>query len=211
MNAIVLGATGLVGTQIVAQLLDSGAHVVTIGRRASGVTHTNLVEHVVNLAAPESWASLVRGDVAFSALGTTLKAAGSKEAQRQVDYTYQLEFARAARANGVPSFVLISATGANADASVFYSRIKGELERDIAELRFPRWHFLRPGLLDGDRKEQRSGEKLSLALLRPLSRIIPAALKPVHVRIVARAAIAASKDEGSSVLSARDIFARGAA
>ncbi len=211
MNCTVLGATGLVGAQIVSQLLTRGDHVTTIGRRASGVQHANLTEHVVDMNAYASWAPLVRGDIAFSALGTTIKVAGSKEAQRLVDYTYQFEFARAAYANGVPAFVLISAMGANQTSMVFYSRMKGELERDLTTLGFPRWRFLRPGLLDGDRQEKRAGEGFSLAVLRPLSGIMPASLKPVHVSIVARAAIAAAADDTSGILMPRDIFARGAA
>ena len=208
-TAVVLGATGLVGEQIVAQLLQSGVEVITIGRRTSGKHHPRLFEHVVDLTAPESWAHLVKGDVAFSALGTTMNVAKTKEAQRAVDYGMQLEFARAARANGVPAFVLISSAGADASSAMFYLGMKGELERDVIALGFPRWRILRPGLLDGERKEKRVGERVMKAVLTPLAGVLPAKLRPVHVSIVARAAIAASNDSTSGILEPTDIFARG--
>ena len=98
-EAVVVGATGLVGREIVALLLDDARYtrVRVLVRRATGVTHDKLDEHLVDFDAPASWTALVTGDVVFSALGTTLKAAGSKDAQYRVDHTYQLVTAQAAR------------------------------------------------------------------------------------------------------------------
>lgn len=212
-EAVVVGATGLVGREIVALLLDDARYtrVRVLVRRATGVTHDKLDEHLVDFDAPASWTALVTGDVVFSALGTTLKAAGSKDAQYRVDHTYQLVTAQAARSNGVPCFVLISAHGASPDSAIFYSRMKGELERDVRALGFPRTRILRPGLLSGDREERRTGEKLALALLRPLAPLLPAQARPISVKTVARVAVRAAGDESPGAIdyAPADLFRLG--
>jgi uncharacterized protein YbjT (DUF2867 family) len=212
--AVVVGATGLVGSHLVRQLLDDArfASVVTLGRRPTGVVHRRLREHVVDFDAPDSLSGLVAGDVLFSALGTTLRAAGSQEAQHRVDHGYQYLVAQAARRSGVPAYVLVSAAGASPRAWLFYSRMKGELERDVEALAFPRTRILRPGLLDGERRERRAGERLALRVLRPLGPALPAALRPIPAAAVARAAIAAALDPAAGTLryEARELFRLGA-
>ncbi|MDC0666767.1 NAD(P)H-binding protein [Nannocystis radixulma] len=213
-TAILVGATGLVGRELLTQLLsDPRFSVVTVlTRRTCGVTHPKLVEHLVDFDRPDDWRARVTGDVLFSALGTTSKAAGSREAQYRVDYTYQLEVARAARGNGASTYVLVSSAGASAKSAIFYSRMKGELERDTAALGFPRARFLHPGPLDGDRQEERTGERWALRVLRPLAPILPATARPIDAGIVARAGIAAAFDPTPGVVrcSARDLFRAGA-
>src|SRR5512133_259771 len=201
-RAVVAGATGLVGSELLRLLLadDRFAAVAVLGRRATGASHAKLSEHVVDFDAPDAWAALVRGDVLFSALGTTIRAAGSQAAQYRVDHGYQYAAARAARGNGVPACVLVSSAGASPRARIFYSRMKGELERDVEALGFERTRILRPGMLDGDRREHRTGEQLALRILRPLSALLPAPARPIHATIVARAAIAAALDPAPGVV-----------
>jgi uncharacterized protein YbjT (DUF2867 family) len=201
-RAIVVGATGLVGAELVRLLLADArfAAVAVLVRRAGAVPRdARLAEHVVDFEAPDAWAPLVRGDVLFSALGTTLAVAGSQAAQHRVDHGYQYAAARAARANAVPAYVLVSSAGASPRSRIFYSRMKGELERDVEALGFERTRILRPGMLDGDRREHRSGERLALRVLRPLAPVLPAPLRPIHAAIVARAAIAAALDPAPGV------------
>lgn len=213
-SAIVLGATGLVGSALVRRLLadERFGSVRTLVRRPAGTRDARLEEHVVDFDAPGSWSGLVRGDVLFSALGTTLRAAGSQEAQRKVDHGVQLRVAEAARRNGVETYVLVSAAGASPASRIFYSRMKGELERDVEALRFPRARILRPGLLDGERREVRSGERWALRLLRPLAPVLPASARPIRVEVVARAAIAAALDPapGARRYEAGELFRLGA-
>jgi uncharacterized protein YbjT (DUF2867 family) len=214
VKAIVIGATGLVGAELVRRLLadERFASVTVLGRRAGGVAHAKLHEHVVDFDDPASFRALARGDVLFSALGTTLRSAGSQEAQRRVDHGYQLGVAAAARANGVGTYVLVSSAGASPRARIFYSRMKGELERDVEALRFPRTRILRPGLLDGERKERRAGERWALRILRPLGPALPASVRPIRVETVARAAVAAALDHvpGTRRYEAADLFRLGA-
>jgi uncharacterized protein YbjT (DUF2867 family) len=105
--AIVIGATGLVGSQLVQLLLkdDRFSKIKILARRGTGITNSKLQEHIINFNHPEQWKHLVTGDVLFSALGTTLKTAGSKEAQYKIDHTYQFNVAKAAAENQVPDYV----------------------------------------------------------------------------------------------------------
>lgn len=191
-TAIVIGATGLVGTQLIQLLLaDERFSVVSIlGRRSTGIQHPKLQEHIINFDHPEDWKHLVTGDVLFSALGTTLKQAGSKEAQYKIDHTYQYNVAKAAAENDIPVYVLVSAAMSSENSRIFYSRMKGELERDVKQLPFQYIHILQPGMLAGDRKENRTGEKIGTAVIKFLNTLgIAKKQKPVHASIVAQAMI----------------------
>ena len=194
-KALVIGATGATGRALVAALLQNPgfSSVETFVRRRSGIPHAKLTEHVIDFADEKAWSHLVAGDALFSALGTTLKAAGSKEAQWAVDYTAQLAFARAARANGVPSYVLISSIGANPDSGTFYLRMKGQLDREVSALGFERAVILQPPALIRD-DLQRESEKLSLGVLKLLNAIgLARAWRPMRVTDLAQAMIAASE------------------
>jgi uncharacterized protein YbjT (DUF2867 family) len=214
MRVAIIGATGLVGSHLLRLLLDDDrfSSVVALGRRPVGLAHPKLRDAVVDFRAPASFAALAAGDALFSALGTTLRAAGSEAAQYEVDHGFQLRVAEAARRNGVPALVLVSSAGASPRARIFYSRMKGELERDVEALGFSRLRILRPGLLDGERREARSGERWALRVLRPLAPVLPAAARPVHAAVVARAAIRAALDPapGCARVEAGAIFRLGA-
>ncbi len=209
-TALLIGATGLVGAQLVSQLLDDDdyAHVLTFARRPVGISHPKLVHHVVDFDKPESWSSLLRGDVLFSAMGTTKKTAGGEKAQWKVDYDYQLSAAKAAREGGARHLVLVSSTGADAESSMFYLRMKGKLEEAVLELGYPHTAIMRPSLLDGDRSERRPSEEWGLRV----ARLLPewdalARLRPVPVALVARAARQAARSEKREVIwEAKDIF-----
>jgi uncharacterized protein YbjT (DUF2867 family) len=191
-TAIVIGATGLVGVQLVKLLLkdDRFSTIKTFVRRSTGIHHPKLDERIIDFDNAEGWKHLIKGDVLFSAMGTTLKIAGSKEAQYKVDYTYQFNTAKTAAENGVPVYVLVSAAMANEHSRVFYSRMKGALERDIKQLPFQYIHILQPGMLSGDRKENRPLEKIGISLLQFLNKLgIAKKQKPVHASIVAQAMI----------------------
>ncbi len=194
--ATLIGATGLVGRALLQLLLadDRVGETRILVRRSAGVTHPRLVEHIIDFDDPDSYQGLVTGDVLFSALGTTTKAAGSRAAQYKVDYTYQLQTARAARQNGVGTYVLISSPWASPTSGMFYRRMKGELERDTEALKFPRTRFVRPGPLDGDRQEARPGERVATVVFRAISPLLPHVVRPNHAVAVARASIAAAFD-----------------
>lgn len=191
MKALVLGATGAVGKDLVEQLLKADAfeRVDVFVRREVKVTSAKLVSHIVDFQHPETWAGLLTGDVLFSCLGTTIKAAGSQDAQWKVDYTYQFEAAKAARANGVKKLVLVSSVGADAKSRIFYSRMKGQLDEDVAKLGFPGCFILRPPSLIR-KGSDRFGEKAGVAILKGLNAIgLMRSWKPMPTEEVAAAMI----------------------
>ena len=194
-TAIVIGATGLVGSNLVNMLLKDSRfeQVKVLVRRPMEIANDKLEQHVVDFDAPDNWKKLVTGDVLYSAMGTTLRQAGSKAAQYKIDYMYQYQVAKAAAANGVPEYVLISAAGSSPDSAVFYSRIKGELERDVQKLPFETIHIIRPGMLAGEREKVRTGELLGVGVMNVLS-MIPGLkkLKPIQGKEVARAMLNAT-------------------
>ena len=194
-TAIVIGATGLVGKELTQLLLNDSRieKVKLFVRRSTGITHAKLEEHVADFNNPDAWKKWVSGDILYSAMGTTLKAAGSKEAQYLVDHTYQLNMAKTAAANGVQKYILVSAGGASAQSKIFYSRMKGELELDIRKLPFETIHILRPGMLKGHRDNTRTGEIIGGAVLDLVSRLPGLkALQPITGHEVAKAMINAS-------------------
>jgi len=210
MKAIIIGATGATGKELLQLLLqdESITGVAALVRKPLPVQHEKLQVHVINFDRPEQWQGLVAGDMAFSCLGTTLKAAGSKDAQYKVDYDYQLAFARAARQNEVPRFILISAGMANPKSLVFYSRMKGELEQAIGALNFESLIILRPGLLSRPGTD-RGGEKVSESVLRFFNKLgLLKKLAPLPVRKLAMLMLSYGKQKnaGKLVLESKQIL-----
>ena len=121
MKALVIGATGATGKDLVNQLLNDPDYqeVNVFVRKPLNIENPKLKNHVVDFEKPEEWQDLVKGNVAFSCLGTTLKSAGSKEAQRKVDYDYQYNFAKTAKDNNVDDYILVSSYGADPNSKIF--------------------------------------------------------------------------------------------
>jgi uncharacterized protein YbjT (DUF2867 family) len=192
MQAIVIGATGLVGGELVRQLLDDTrfTSILVFVRRPLESTLPGCTVHVIDFNKPDAWKQNVKGDVLFSCMGTTLKTAGSKTAQYTVDFTYQYRFAQIASENKVETYVLVSSAGASDKSLVFYSKMKGELECAIKKLPFAKIRIMQPGILDGDRKEHRPAEKMAISVMRLISRLPGLGKnKPIHCSIVAKAMI----------------------
>ena len=208
--ANIIGSTGLVGHQLLTQILDHSEFekVRIFVRRTTGIVHPKLEEQIIDFDQPESWRHLVQGDVLFSTLGTTIKTAKTKENQFRVDFTYQYEFAKVASENGVQAYLLVSSLGANPKSSVFYSRMKGELEDAIAKLPFRKLVIIRPSILDGDRQEKRAGEKVGLILSRFVTRFILKVYKPTPVNLLASKMISLSlqKVPGIITIGGLDLF-----
>lgn len=172
-TAIVIGATGLVGSEVIDLLLndDRYAKVKIFHRRTTGIKHPKLEEHIIDFDAMDEWKHLLTGDELYSALGTTIKKAGSREQQYTIDFTYQFETAKAAAENGVEKYSLVSSAGADYRSKVFYSRLKGELDEAVKELSFEVITIMRPSILAGDRTENRLGEKVGLFLANIFTKI----------------------------------------
>jgi uncharacterized protein YbjT (DUF2867 family) len=192
-TAIVIGATGLVGNQIKQKLLgdDRYAKVKVFVRRSLNLNHPKLEEHIVDFDKTESWKNKLTGDELYSALGTTIKKAGSKETQYKIDFTYQYEAAKAASENGVKKYLLVSSAGANSKSSNFYLQMKGNLDDKIQHLNYEQIYIFRPSILVGERSEKRFGESFGIKLAGIITKIIPALKKyrPIEASKVAEAMI----------------------
>lgn len=199
-TALVLGATGLVGRHCLELLCgaegEAYAAVHAIVRRPLGMRAERLQEHVIDFASLGDAVARIAATDVFCCLGTTIKKAGSQEEFHKVDYHYPLAAARRAADTLCRNFLLVSAMGANDHSSMFYNRVKGEAERDIAALTLRAVHILRPSLLLGEREEKRTGEAagqvigglLSPLMLGPLRKY-----RPIAGETVARALCAIAR------------------
>lgn len=194
-TVLIAGATGLVGREILDGLLaDASVKAVhSLARRDIGATHFKLTQHRVDYS--RALPALPRVDEAFVALGTTIKVAGSQQAFRAVDHDAVLAVARAARAAGATRLGVVSAMGADPRSRIFYNRVKGETEADLAGLGFETLVIARPSFLAGDRESLgqplRGGEKLALDVSRWLAPLIPANYASVQASSVANALLEA--------------------
>ena len=173
-TAIVIGATGLIGRALVNKLVESDHinKIITLTRSVADHPSEKVDNHIVDFNHLEDASEWLKGDFFFSALGTTLKQAGSVDALRKVDLDYQLTAAQIAAKNGVEHYLLVSSSGANAQSKSTYLKIKGELEEQVKILPFKRISIFQPSLLLGQRQDFRLAEKVGGMLLSVLN-IIP--------------------------------------
>ena len=192
LDALVIGATGATGQEIVSQLLenDSFNSVSIFLRKDPNITHSELKTYAIDFSKLEEYKELIKGDVLFSCLGTTLRDAGSKEKQYLVDYTYQYEFAKIASDNGVPLYSLISSTGANENSPFFYPKIKGKLEEAVKKLPFKTIQIFQPPTLIRQKNLIRLGEKIGIKIFSFLNYFgILKSQKPLTVSNLAKVMI----------------------
>lgn len=191
LTANIVGATGLVGKQLVLHLLENTSfdEVKIFVRRELELSHPKLKSYIVNFNNPKTWSEHLNGDVLFSTLGTTLKQAGSKDKQYEVDFTFNLNLAKTAYKNGIKQYVLVSSIGANSESKLFYTRIKGELDDAVSKIGFTNLSILRPSSLTGDRGKKRIAEIVSIPILRFASKFILKNYRPISDQTVAKAMI----------------------
>lgn len=166
MKAIIVGATGATGRDLLELVLANPMFdsVEIFVRRNPEIIHEKLITHIIDFDNPELWAKSVTSDVLFACLGTTRKDAGSQEQQWLVDFYYQMEFAKAAKKNEVPHYVLLSTVMASPNSHFFYTRMKGELEEAVKGLHFAKTTILRPPALERKHTD-RWTETVSVGLL----------------------------------------------
>jgi len=212
LHALVLGATGATGKEIINLLLNDDAYskVSIFVRRKPNIEHNKLMVYEVDFSKLSSYQDLINGDVLFSALGTTRKEAGGLKQQYIVDYTYQYEFAKMASDNGVSNYSLVSSTGANEKSFFFYPKIKGNLEESIKKLKFKKIQIFQPPMLIRQPELMRSSEKKGIKFLEGLNAIgLMKSQKPLLVSTLARKMIIESKLEKKGhpeIYKPKDIF-----
>ena len=204
LHALVLGATGATGQELVQLLLKNPdfTKVSVFVRRAMSIKHHKLIVHELDFSKLNQYKDLVNGDILFSTLGTTRKVAGSQKEQYLVDYTYQYEFAKMASKNKVNHYSLVSSVGANRKSWFFYPRIKGDLEESIKRLNFNKIHIFQPPSLIRQPDLIRNGEKISLQMLNILNKLgILRSFRPLSVRDLAIKMIGEVKSQKSNIIT----------
>ena len=206
-TALIIGSTGLIGSQLLKILLESAEYekVITFVKRDSGIQHPKLEQHIIDFDKPENYQNLVVGDDFFCTIGTTIKNAGSQEAFRKVDFEYPKKFATIALQNNVKEFLLISSLDALSTSSNFYLKTKGEIEDFLKKCSFESTIILRPSLLLGNRTEFRLGEKIGAFFMQLFSFIFVGNIKkykPIQSEDVAKAmfSIAQKNYEGFHII-----------
>lgn len=198
--ALVAGATGLVGQAVLAGLLTDKHYtaVHAVGRRHLALTHPKLTSHAVDFLNLTSLPGIEHVDDVFIALGTTIKVAGSEAAFRAVDFDAVLAIARAARQAGARRLGVVSAMGADPDSSVFYNRVKGEMEAALRALHFPVLVIARPSLLTGNRtslkQAKRLGETLGSVAMHWFKPLIPLNYQAIPAEQVGQSLVDAVRD-----------------
>ena len=174
MRVMLLGATGLTGGKVLQGLLgrEEVSQVVALVRHKLPTLHDKLAQHEVDFDRLEDHAELFDVDVIICCLGTTIKKAGSQDQFRKVDLGYPMKAGELGRSRGVRAFILMSAIGASSSSTIFYNRVKGELEDALRDLDYPYLSIYHPSLLLGDRKEQRTAEALGIKAMPLVNRLL---------------------------------------
>lgn len=195
--ALVAGATGLIGKQLLQLLLaDPEYHrVKAVSRHPISGDNPRFENIIADFDALADLENRLKADVVFCCLGSTMKKAGSKDAFSKVDYVYPLELGKVALAHGASQYLIVSALGADPSSSVFYNKVKGEVERAVSALGYPSVHIFRPSLLLGPREESRAGEDAAKVFYRIFSFLIPRKYKGIEGVKVARAMVHFAREE----------------
>jgi uncharacterized protein YbjT (DUF2867 family) len=170
-KALVIGATGLIGRSLVFELLKSDAYseVIVLTRRDLVIKHSKLNQQLIDFDLLPNYSSYIQVDDVFCCMGSTQAKTPDLTLYRKIDFTYPLQVAKMTKELGAKQFLLVSSMGANINSSIFYSRLKGEIEKAILDLNFPIYKIFRPSLLLGSRNESRPLETISQYLMRVLN------------------------------------------
>jgi uncharacterized protein YbjT (DUF2867 family) len=207
-TALIAGSTGLIGNQLLQLLLSSDRYGKVIAVTRNDLPrHPKLVVVKVEFEKLDQWADSLVADDVFCCLGTTMAKARSKEKFYQVDFFYPLLIAKIAQSHGAKQYMLVSALGADKDSSIYYNRVKGEVEEAIKQLNYKATHIFRPSLLLGARDEKRSGEDAAKTFYKIFGFLIPKKYQAIESLKVAKAMLAlASQDrEGIFVHESKEL------
>jgi uncharacterized protein YbjT (DUF2867 family) len=188
-TALIAGATGLIGSQLLDMLLasDRYAKVIALSRTQIAISHPKFSNVITDFHQLTEVLAGMKPDDVFCCLGTTMAIAGSKEKFYQVDFQFPLSLATVTLGLGARQYLLVSALGANKNSPVYYNRVKGEVEEAIRKVGFDTFHIFRPSLLLGRRREKRAGEDAAKWVYKVFGFAIPARYKAISSDRVARA------------------------
>lgn len=193
-TAIILGATGLTGSILLQKLLEDERYekIKLFSRKSTGIENPKIEEHLLDLFEIEKVADQFTADEVFCCIGSTQKKTPDEDIYKKVDYGIPINAAKLAKKNNIFTFIVISALGADPESKFFYNRTKGEMERDLLNLKISQTHILQPSLISGKRKESRPFEFLSKKIMKLGDHLLLGPLKKyrsIHPETIAEAMI----------------------
>ncbi len=178
-TAIILGATGLTGNLLLQKLIADTSYtkIKLFSRSSVNISSSKIEEHLIDMFALEEQKTLFTADQVFCCIGTTASKTKDKEKYKSIDYGIPVTAAKLAKANNITTFAVMSSMGADAKSSVFYNRIKGEMEKDVLSQNITNTYILRPSLIGGKRDEFRLGESIGKGIMKFLNPLFIGPLK----------------------------------
>jgi uncharacterized protein YbjT (DUF2867 family) len=188
-TAILLGATGLTGSILLEKLLiDPSFEKIKIFSRSSVEKNSpKIEEHLIDMFQLEKHSEAFKADVVFCCIGTTKAKTPDKETYKKIDYGIPVAAAKLAKRNGIKTFIVISALGADENSSIFYNKTKGEMQRDVLKQNIENTYILQPSLIVGDRNDRRFGEKVATIFMKTFGFLIPKKYKMIQAETIAEA------------------------
>ena len=190
-TVIIAGSSGLVGKEVVKQLLTDPMckEIILLVRKSSDIKHEKIKEVIFDFTAADYELEQTEADVMFICIGTTMNKVKSKKAFEEVDLHIPIKLGRLAHTLNIQHVSVISAMGAHANSTFFYNRVKGSMESQLISMSIPTLTIVRPSLLIGAREEFRLGERFAEKLYKALPFIYPNKYEPIEASSVARAMI----------------------
>ena len=182
-TAIILGATGLTGTILLEKLLNDDRYktIKLFSRKEIDGLPSKVIQFIGDILELDNFKKDFTADEVYCCIGTTAKKTPDKQLYKKIDFGIPVTAAKLAKANGIPSFLVISAIGANAESSIFYSKTKGEMEQAVLLEKIEKTHILQPSIIGGDRQEKRIGEKIGLVVIKLLQPLFLGKLKKYSI------------------------------
>lgn len=209
-TAIIIGATGLTGSILLEKLLkDSSFEKIKLFSRSSVENNSpKIEEHLIDMFQLEAHSEAFKADVVFCCIGTTKAKTPNKETYKKIDYGIPVAAAKLAKMNGIKTFIVISALGADENSRVFYNKTKGEMERDVLKQGFdcvqPDIYILQPSLIVGERNESRLGENVASIFMKIFGVLIPKKYKMIKAETIAEAMLVLAKEGYSEKIIASE-------
>ena len=191
-TAILLGATGLTGSHLLNMLLNDSRYekVKVFSRSSVGFTHEKLEEHLVDLLKLEDYKDSFNADEVYCCIGTTKSKTPDKETYKKIDFGIPVSAAKLCRENKIPTFLVISALGADSNSSIFYNKVKGEMQHQVLEQGIKNTYIFQPSLIAGNREEERFFEKLGIKGMKVFNNLLIGSFKKyrsIHPETIAKA------------------------
>lgn len=182
-TAIILGASGLTGAILLEKLLKDDRYdkIKLFSRKKIEGLPTKVVQFIGNLLELDNFKNDFKADEIFCCIGTTAKKTPDKKLYKKIDFGIPVKAAKLAKENGIHTFLVVSALGANANSNIFYNKTKGEMEQKVLSIKIEKTHILQPSLIGGNRKEQRIAEKIGLVIFKLIQPLFFGKLKKYKI------------------------------